>query len=398
VCQNAAHRLGLLLEAGRFCRSSAMASARRKSQHTTGMRPMKARLRAAEDLFHRLPAACLRVDLSTRITAVNRSACALLGFDAEALLGQPLASVGTAEFRDAITAHLRHPRKHDEPRRLDVVVCTHAGQQVPMQLASVRLPDRVDGWLVVLQGGVLAASPRRAARTAAPPDPSASDTAFVHAVSALSHDLRTPLLPALVGASMLVESPALDPSGRRIAATIQRNVETAAHLIEQWLESHTGGAAESAHAAPGEPSTAAPSEPPLSGISRSARARRVLIIEHDAESASLLETLLRGEGHVVAVARSAAEALSNVTRGWDVVVSDVNLPDASALDIVQQLKAHRPAPRIIALTGRGSEAERQAILQAGFDIHLLKPVKADTLMHEIEAAPRLSEPPSAQPS
>jgi PAS domain S-box-containing protein len=375
-----------------------MAPPRSKSQHSSGVRPLKARLREAEDLFHRLPAACLRVDLSTRITAVNRSACTLLGFDAEDLLHQPLATLGAPEFREAITAHLRHPRKNDEPRRLDVVVCTQAGHQVPMQLASVRLPDRADGWLVVLQGAVLAASPRRAARTAAPANPAAPDSAFVHAVSALSHDLRTPLLPALVGASMLVESPALDPRGRQIAATIQRNVETAAQLLEHWLESHTAGAPEPPHAAAGGPSTPAHGEPALPGSTRSARSRRVLIIEHDSESASLLETLLRGEGHVVAVAHSAAEALANVTLGWDVVVSDVNLPDASALDIVQQLKAHRPAPRIIALTGRGSEAERQAILRAGFDIHLLKPVKADTLIHEIEAAPRLSEPPSAQPS
>jgi CheY-like chemotaxis protein len=105
-----------------------------------------------------------------------------------------------------------------------------------------------------------------------------------------------------------------------------------------------------------------------------AEARRVLLVEDDPDSAETLALILSAEGHEVGLATSVQEALQKAGHGWDVVVSDLALPDGSGLDVARALKERSPAIRLVAMSGYGAPEDVRASWNAGFHFHLVKPV------------------------
>ena len=84
--------------------------------------------------------------------------------------------------------------------------------------------------------------------------------------------------------------------------------------------------------------------------------------------------LLRGKGHEVATADGIASAtLAAQGTEFDLLISDLGLPDGSGLDLIRALDRIRPMPGI-ALSGYGMEDDRRRSLDAGFAEHLTKPV------------------------
>jgi signal transduction histidine kinase len=109
--------------------------------------------------------------------------------------------------------------------------------------------------------------------------------------------------------------------------------------------------------------------------------RRVLIIEDDADSREMLSLFLTHQGYTVEVASSVREALGRLSEDWDVVMSDIGLPDGSGLDVARHAKQLSSGPcRLIALTGYGATADIDASREAGFDDHLVKPIDLDQLL------------------
>ena len=101
---------------------------------------------------------------------------------------------------------------------------------------------------------------------------------------------------------------------------------------------------------------------------------RILLAEDNEESARVLARLLRRRGYDVATADSVAAALAEADRApFDLLVSDIGLPDGSGLDLIRTLRARRPV-RGIALSGFGMEADLRRSLDAGFLAHLTKPI------------------------
>jgi DNA-binding response OmpR family regulator len=92
---------------------------------------------------------------------------------------------------------------------------------------------------------------------------------------------------------------------------------------------------------------------------------------------------LSSAGYHVIVADSIRAALARIDSEFDVLVSDLNLPDGSGLDVMRALLARRPTIGI-ALSGFGSERDVQASLDAGFQRHLVKPIDLRTLVDTIE--------------
>jgi CheY-like chemotaxis protein len=118
---------------------------------------------------------------------------------------------------------------------------------------------------------------------------------------------------------------------------------------------------------PGNP--AAPAAPP--GLSR----LNILLVEDDPTTLRLLARLLRNLGHQVEVAdtiASASEAAETI--GFDMVVSDIGLPDGSGLDLMRRITARRGRVPSIALTGYGTEEDIIRSREAGFSAHLTKPI------------------------
>ncbi|HSD90680.1 MAG TPA: response regulator [Kofleriaceae bacterium] len=104
------------------------------------------------------------------------------------------------------------------------------------------------------------------------------------------------------------------------------------------------------------------------------RALRLLLVEDHQDSAELLAELLQSHGYSVAVAMSASQALALAQdQPFDVVVSDVGLPDASGYDLMKQLR-EKHAMKGIAITGTSGEEALAKGREAGFGAQLTKPV------------------------
>jgi PAS domain S-box-containing protein len=118
------------------------------------------------------------------------------------------------------------------------------------------------------------------------------------------------------------------------------------------------------------------------------RPERVLLVEDDADSSEMLALSLSLHGFVVEVAASLAEGLRKLDEGWDVVMSDIRLPDGSGLNLARRASRLRPRPgRLIALTGFGSDEDVKASREAGFDLHLVKPIDLEQLLSTLSAQP-----------
>jgi PAS domain S-box-containing protein len=104
---------------------------------------------------------------------------------------------------------------------------------------------------------------------------------------------------------------------------------------------------------------------------------RIVVVEDNLDVAESLRMLLGMSGHDVAVAHTGAAGLEAARRHRpDVVVCDIGLPGGmDGYAVARALRREPQPPRVlIALTGYGQEEDRRRAHQAGFDLHLVKPV------------------------
>jgi CheY-like chemotaxis protein len=136
--------------------------------------------------------------------------------------------------------------------------------------------------------------------------------------------------------------------------------------VRLWLPLHEPAPAAAARRGP------APARP--------AAALRVLIVDDERDTADSLGLLLGRAGHEVRAVYSGAAALeaARLLRP-DVVLCDLGLPGVPGLEVGRALRAD-PATagaRLIAVSGYGQEEDVRRSLEAGFDLHLAKPVDPD---------------------
>ena len=105
----------------------------------------------------------------------------------------------------------------------------------------------------------------------------------------------------------------------------------------------------------------------------------MLLVEDHEPTLSVMSKVLRTLGHRVTGANSVASATAAVGQnGFDLIISDLGLPDGSGLDLMREVR-DRYAGRAIALTGYGMESDIAASREAGFSAHLTKPVDFQAL-------------------
>jgi PAS domain S-box-containing protein len=128
--------------------------------------------------------------------------------------------------------------------------------------------------------------------------------------------------------------------------------------------------------------------PPARSAPLRARAsRRVLVVDDNRDGAAMIAGLLSAAGHKVQVAHDASQALLLVdTFAPQVAILDIGLPvmDGYALGGELRVRLGRGAPVLIALTGYGQEQDRRRSEEAGFALHLVKPIEAETLVERID--------------
>lgn len=107
---------------------------------------------------------------------------------------------------------------------------------------------------------------------------------------------------------------------------------------------------------------------------------RILMVEDHADTAVMLARLLGASGYVVTVATSVGAALEEAARqGFDLLVSDIGLPDATGYELMRRLRERGDMPRGIAMSGYGMEEDVRRSFDAGFNEHLVKPVDVSSL-------------------
>jgi PAS domain S-box-containing protein len=106
---------------------------------------------------------------------------------------------------------------------------------------------------------------------------------------------------------------------------------------------------------------------------------RVLLVEDHAETALLLKAILENSGHRVAVAGDVTSAIGHADSApFDIVVSDIGLPDGTGYDLMRRLRERHRIPGV-ALSGYGMDEDLQQSREAGFADHIIKPVDAHQL-------------------
>ena len=116
------------------------------------------------------------------------------------------------------------------------------------------------------------------------------------------------------------------------------------------------------------------------------RGLRVLVVEDNRDTAEALGLLLQLEGYEVDVALSLDDARRRAQAGYDVLLSDLQLPDGSGLELMRELGGDVHG---IAMSGFGAQGDLSRSREAGFEVHLVKPVEFAKVLEAIEAvAPR----------
>lgn len=112
---------------------------------------------------------------------------------------------------------------------------------------------------------------------------------------------------------------------------------------------------------------------------------RILLVEDHEATRSTLAQILKRRRHKVTIASSAREAMAIADKEhFDVVISDIGLPDGNGYDLFKKIHDKSPVVRGIALSGYGMENDLARSRNTGFRAHLIKPVKIEALERALE--------------
>ena len=111
---------------------------------------------------------------------------------------------------------------------------------------------------------------------------------------------------------------------------------------------------------------------------------KILLVEDHHDTARAMARLLNLSGYNVKTAntyRSAIEICDG--EQFDLVISDVGLPDGSGYDLMREMLERACTTKGIAVSGYGTEKDVEDSLRAGFTLHLVKPVEFQVLCDAI---------------
>ena len=189
--------------------------------------------------------------------------------------------------------------------------------------------------------------------------------------------------------------------GPRSLARSEGGLGVGLNVVRNLVAMH-GGTVTAASAGPGQGSTFAvqlprsgavvPAGAAPQGAAGHAAARRILVVEDNADACEVLRMLLELEGHQVAIAVDGHAGLAlALAGGFDAIVCDIGLPGIDGYELMQRLRTaclDRPRearPLAVALSGYGQPSDRERALAAGFDRYLVKPVAPGALVEALAA-------------
>ena len=122
---------------------------------------------------------------------------------------------------------------------------------------------------------------------------------------------------------------------------------------------------------------------------------RVLLVENDTDTSRTAAALLGDAGFDPLVAGDGPTALDLAAReGFHAALLDIGLPGMDGYEVARRLRAlgRQPRPLLVAVTGLPSEADGRRSVEAGIDLHLVKPADPHFLVTLLRRHAELSRP------
>jgi CheY-like chemotaxis protein len=136
---------------------------------------------------------------------------------------------------------------------------------------------------------------------------------------------------------------------------------------------------------PASPDEPAADEPAIEPVRRIERPRRVLVVDDQRDLADSIALLIEALGHRAQAVYDGFEALAaSRMHVPDLMFVDIGMPAMTGYELARAIRRDPQLSdvRLVALTGYGREEDRARVLEAGFDLHLTKPV-ADTTLRDV---------------
>ncbi len=130
---------------------------------------------------------------------------------------------------------------------------------------------------------------------------------------------------------------------------------------------------------------------PLEMYRPRARRERILVVDDEPAVLRVMAGMLEAEGHQVLTFRSGLEAIAAAQRSsFDVVVTDLIMPEISGFEVVEQIKRINPQMGVVVITGWSAAAATppEELKLKGVDVLCVKPFSADELLRAVESASR----------
>jgi CheY-like chemotaxis protein len=208
-----------------------------------------------------------------------------------------------------------------------------------------------------------------------------------HLIQKTVHDLRNELA-SLRGALNLIER---NPADRDVAAKLhlgaRASIKQIAAIIDTLAKSVRKEELTAESREEEVSSRPAASNRPIAVTSASLRSatrlhQRILVADDNIDSNNTLATILRLDGHEVVSVYDGDEALSVAEDAHpDVLLLDISMPGKDGCAVAREIRTRQWAGecRLIAISGRDQPEDIQRIKEAGFSVHLTKPVDFDAL-------------------
>jgi CheY-like chemotaxis protein len=116
----------------------------------------------------------------------------------------------------------------------------------------------------------------------------------------------------------------------------------------------------------------------------------ILVIEDEEQIRTMMVDALSGAGHKVESATDGLTGLARFQGGhFDVVLTDLSLPECSGLDVARSVKRMHPETPVVLVTGWGHLLNPERLRESGIDLMLVKPFRLERLLSVLDDALRL---------
>ena len=195
----------------------------------------------------------------------------------------------------------------------------------------------------------------------------------------LSHELRTPLTSILGWAHLMRIRPPTSEELAKGLEIVERNARVQTQLIEAALSTIRTAEVKA------EPDTRQPEVVPVDFQVVDLRGLKVLVVDDQADACELVERVLEECGAWAVCACSGEEALALLAEHRpDLLITDIGMPEMDGYELLRRVRALddpllRKLPAI-AMTAFAQPEDRTRALDAGFQVHIAKPVEPSELV------------------